>query len=160
MRSAGCTLTVRHHSNALVKITLLFFAVVLLATACRQHKDSADETMQKQLAGTWTWEAKYAGGVDSEHTITVNPNGSYALTINIPTRTNGPRTVNIEGTFHVEDGFLVDTMTKHSETNAPVPSTNRARIVRLDGREMALDYEKLPGSAYPTNQLIYLKQTN
>ncbi len=116
--------------------------------------------MQKQLAGTWTFEARYGGGITSEETVTVAPDGRYSTTINLPTRTNGPRTVNFEGTFRVENGFLIDIMTKNSQTNAPVPYTNRIRIVRIDDRELFLDFEKIPGAGYPTNPVIYRKQTN
>jgi len=146
-------------NTELVKLTVLFLGVVLFVTACRRHNDSADDKMQKQLSGTWFFEAKYAQGSDSEQqTIAVAPDGSYSLTISIPGATNGHiRSVSMEGRFRVEGGFLVDTCTKHSQ-NLSVPSTNRSRIVRMDGRELVLEYEKLPGAVYPTNPIVFLKQ--
>ena len=141
-----------------MKPALLFFAVVFLATACRQHKDSADDKMQQELSGTWLFEAKYVQGGNLEQTITVAPDGSYTLTSTMPGRTNGPRTISMEGTFRVEGGVLVDTVTKNSQTNAPVPSTNRSRIIRVDNHELALDYEKNAWTVYPTNEAVFRKQ--
>jgi hypothetical protein len=139
--------------------TLSIFAVVVVVTACRQQKDSADEKMQKALPGTWTWEAKYASGDHTEFTTTVAPDGSYVGTVDTPNRTNGPRIVTNEGTFRIENGYLVDTVTNSSQTNTPVPRTDRYRIVRIDDRELALDYERPPGGVYPTNEVVYRRRT-
>ena len=142
-----------------MKLTLSLFTVALLLTACRP-KDSADDKMQKELSGTWTFEARYKSGGSVEQSMTLARDGSYVLTLTMPGRTNGPRTISMEGTFRVEGGFLVDTVTKDSQTNAaPMPRTNRARIVRLDGRELVLDDERSPAAVYPTNQVVFLKQT-
>jgi hypothetical protein len=142
-----------------VKLTLSLFTVVLLITACRSHKDTADDKLQKELSGTWMFEAKFARGGDTLSTLAVAPNGSYVCTIAIPGRTNGPRTVSMEGTFRVENGFLIDTVTKNSQTNASVPYTNRSRIIRVDDRELVLDDEKIPGTVQPTNETIFRRQT-
>jgi hypothetical protein len=150
---------VRHHSDALVRFTLSFFAVVLWVTACKRHEDSADDKIRKKLPGIWVFEARFARGGDVVSTTTVAPDGSYVCTIAIPGRTNGPRTISMEGTFRVENGFLIDTITKNSQTNASVPSTNRGRIVRIDDRELVLDDERLPGVVYATNEAVYRKQT-
>jgi hypothetical protein len=154
------SMVIRHHSDALVKLTLSLFTVILLLTACRQHKESADDKMQKALAGTWIFEGKYASGDNHEQRISVAPDGNYILTIIRPGRTNGPRPISVEGTFRVEGGFLVDTLTKVDQTNAPVLTPTRIRIIRIDGREFVLDNESLPSwTVNPTNQIIYLKQT-
>lgn len=145
------------HPEVLVRFTLALLALVLSATACRQLKYSADDRMQKALVGTWMFEAKYTHGGSRDETMTFAPDGSYASTISMPSRTNGPRTVSLEGTFRVEGGILIAIVTKNSQAYAPNPSTNRYRIVRLDGRELALDYERLPGSVYPTNEVVYWK---
>ena len=64
-----------------------------------------------------------------------------------------PRAFEIEGTLEVRDGFVIDTMTKHSQTNAPVPVTNRQRIVRMDSREMVLNSPH----SWETNLLVFRK---
>ena len=142
-----------------MKYIITFFAVVLLVTACSRHEDSADDKIRKKLLGTWVLEARYEGGSDMRSTVTIAPDGSYACTLDLPGRTNGPRTISMEGTFRVEDGFLIDTVTKHSQTNAKWPNTSRSRIVRIDDRELVLEYERLPEFGYPTNETVYRKQT-
>ena len=146
----------RKANRALQRTLRLFLAVVLLMTACRQHKDSADEKMQKQHPGTWFFEAKYAQG-NEEETLAVAPDGSYTLAVYMPGQTNEGhvRAVNLEGTLRVEDGFLIDTVTK---STSGVAITNRARIIRINDRELAIEYERLPGVVYATNQTVFLKQ--
>ena len=141
-----------------MRFTVLFFLVILMVTACREHKDSADDKKQKQLSGTWMFEARYARGHNAEQTLTFGPDGSFAVRISRPSRTNGPRIITMEGTFRVEGGFLVTTLTKDSQNYASIPGTNRFRIVRIDGGELELDEETLPDGVYPTNPIVYLKQ--
>jgi len=142
-----------------VKTALLLVAIPLLVTACGRNSESADEKLRKQLPGVWMFEAKYASGSEALCRFTMASDGSYSSTITLPHRTNGPQVVSMEGTFRVEDGFLIDTVTKNSQTNASVPSTNRSRIVRIEGRELVLSDEKIPGTVSPTNETIYRKQT-
>jgi hypothetical protein len=54
---------------------------------------------------------------------------------------------------------LIDTITKDSQTNAPTPNTNYARIVSIDDQKLVLDYGKIPGVLQPTNQTVFRKQT-
>jgi hypothetical protein len=133
--------------------------MVLLVTACSRHEDSADDKIRKKLPGTWVLEARYEGGSDIRSKVTVAPDGSYACTLDLPGRTNGPRTISMEGTFRVEDGFLIDTVTKDSQTNAKWLNTTRSRIVSIDDREFVLEDERLPGFGYPTNQPVFRKQS-
>jgi hypothetical protein len=147
------------HSDALVRFALLLFASLLLATACRRHAESADEKIRKELPGVWTFEARYASGSEALCQFTIAPDGSYSSTITLPHRTNGPQVISMEGTFRIEDGFLIDTKMRDSQTNAPVPTTNRNRILRFDGRELVLDDEKIPGTVHPTNEIVFRRQT-
>lgn len=105
------------------------------------------------------FEARYSSGSDVQYTITVAPDGSYVSTTAIPDRTSGPRNTRIEGMLRVKDGVLLDTLTKNNDTNASLPKTSRALIVGIDDHELVLDYEKLPGVFYPTNQIVFRKQT-
>jgi hypothetical protein len=41
----------------------------------------------------------------------------------------------------IDGGFIVDTMTKHSNTNAPIPHTSRAKIIRLSEGEIVARWE-------------------
>jgi hypothetical protein len=141
-----------------VRFTLSLFAVVLLVTACGRHEDSADDKIRKKLPGIWAFEAKYETGSAVQNIITFAPDGSYTATIDTG-RTNGPRVINVEGTFRVENGFLLETVTKNSQTDTLLTNTSRARIVGIDDRELVLDYEKVPGVVYSTNQTVFRKQT-
>ncbi|HET7626343.1 MAG TPA: hypothetical protein VFM25_13880 [Verrucomicrobiae bacterium] len=142
---------------ALVKFTLLLFVLLLLVTACHRHADSADEQIRRQLPGIWTFDARYADGNEALCRVTVAPDGSYSSTITLPHRTNGSRVINMEGAFRVEDGFLIDTVTNDSQTNASM--TFRSRILRANDHELILEDEKIPGVVYATNTIVFRKQT-
>ena len=94
-------------------------------------------------------------------TTTVAPDGSYVTTVVVPSRKVGPKTIRWEGTWQVEDDFLIETITLDSQENGPaVPRTNRFRITRWNDRELALeDPAPAPWAVYPTNQIILLRQT-
>ena len=47
----------------------------------------------------------------------------------------------IEGTMQIKDGFIIDTWTNHTNTNAPSPHTVRGQIIRQSGRELAAKWE-------------------
>jgi hypothetical protein len=127
--------------------------------ACKRHEESADNKIQKTLPGTWLFEARYASGSSNEWTVEVAQDASYVSTVVVPGRTNGPWSIHQEGTWRVKDGVLIDTITKDSQTNAPVPNTNYARIVSIDDQKLVLDYVKIPGVVPPTNQTVFRKQT-
>lgn len=91
--------------------------------------------------------------------VEVAQDANYVSTVFLPRRTNGPRSIQQEGTWRVRDGVLIDTITKDSQTNAPTPNTNYARIVSIDDQKLVLDYVKITGAAYPTNQTVFRKQT-
>lgn len=57
------------------------------------------------------------------------------------TSTNVARPFMIRGTMKIEDGFVVDTMTKHSNTNATLPQTSRGKIIRQTDRELVARWE-------------------
>ncbi len=130
-----------------------------MVLACNRREESADNKIQKMLAGTWVFEARYANGSSNRCTFKVAQDASYVSTFDVPGRTNGARSIHQEGTLRVKDGVFIDTVTKDSQTNAPVPSTNHARIASIDDQELVLDYVKIPGVVYPTNQTVFRKQT-
>ena len=152
----------RRAYSIVLLILLLGGAWELMVTAFRQHRNSANDRTQKQLSGTWTFEAIYLEGHKVELTSTFTPDGSFVETI-IPNSTNGARIVTFEGTFRVEGAFLVETTTNEATMDPPTAhypqSTERIRIVRIDDRELVLHHEKRPGFEYPTNPFVYLKQT-
>ncbi len=142
-----------------MRLTLSFFAVLLLVAACKRHEESVDNKIQRTLPGTWVFEARYANGSSNQSTVEVAQDASYVCTLFLPGRTNGPRIIRQEGTWRVKDGVLIDTITKDSQTNARKPNTNYARIVSIDDQKLVLDYGKIPGVLQPTNQTVFRKQT-
>ena len=96
------------------------------------------------MVGTWSFDT--FGGHDNGRT-TVEPNGHYVCEITI-FGSNGVRRVELEGTQHVTNGTLVNTIIRDSQTNAPpVPRTNQAKIIRLDHTELVLRYEGMERDA-------------
>jgi hypothetical protein len=67
---------------------------------------------------------------------TIAANSSYSAQTSAFTNSVLAFVVKSEGTFEIKNGYLTDTMTKHSEPATPVPSVFRARIIRFDGREL------------------------
>ena len=124
-------------------LTLSLFAALLLAVACKRHEESADNKIQKTLPGTWVFDARYASGSSNQCTVDVAQDASYVSTVVLPGRTNGPRSIHQEGTWRVKDGVLIDTITRDS----------------IDDQKLVLDYAKIPGVVYPTNQTVFRKQT-
>jgi hypothetical protein len=114
-----------------MKFALTFFAVSLLLGCHKQNT-----TVHNSLAGTWLFETNYPDGRKFESTITVGANGTYFGHINSLGHSNNFREFDIEGTWQIKDGFLIDTLTKHSQTNAKVPMVTRTRIVRSSDQEL------------------------
>ena len=136
-----------------VKLALSFLPVFLLLTGCNHHSDASVPT---ELMGTWVAEEVYTHGGSFESTVKIAPNGRYTCHVVHRNASNATHNVEIEGTFQVKDGVLIDTMTKHSQTNAPVPTTFHERIVRMDRREMVLSDESyLQNTA--TNTVVWRK---
>jgi hypothetical protein len=103
--------------------------------------------------GTWLYEVDKPNGWHFESKTSVASDGRY-ICHGVTMGTNQiPLAFEIEGTLEVREGFVIDTMTKSSETNAPVPVTHRQRIVRMDGREMVLN----SSHSWETNLLVFRK---
>jgi len=134
--------------------TLITFAgalVLLLLLGCRSASSSSDvfqlggqdatrkgtvqvsddAKLRQQIAGTWT--LSLDGGVRS--TIIFGSHGDYSCKV---IGSDGVQIAQLEGTFEVKDGFLVDTVLKDSQTDAQVPRTSRAAIVRMGEQELVL----------------------
>lgn len=60
----------------------------------------------------------------------------------------------IDGRFELKNDFLIDTMTRHSNPNAPVPSPFRVRILDDDGSTLTLQWED------DANQAVFHRETD
>jgi hypothetical protein len=140
--------------GSLVISALKVLLAVLLLTGCSHD---ADRASQKKLSGTWHQIALYEHGGRSEIATTIASDGSYVSDIIFHNSDSTTGTNKTEGTMRVKDGVLVATVTRYKGTNMEVPMVTRARIVRIDDRELVLDPEK-DGSVRPTNEMIFRRQ--
>lgn len=122
-----------------MRFMLIFFMMSLFLTACGH----GDAKRQQQLTGTWV--ADFPNGVHSR--LIVKPDGSYSAQLD--GYTNGS-VVTLEGHIQIEDGVIVDTCTKHSQTNATVPFVTHGYIVHMDSHEIVAKWE---GSQYDSTTL-------
>jgi hypothetical protein len=144
-----------------VRSSTIILVLLVLVAACKRHHEpapSSDEGFRKQLTGVWSGEHKFSSDSDSMEKIEMDRDGTFAATIAMPERKFGPHMIELNGTWRVENGFLIETTTRDSQTNSKLPSVWRAKIVHIDDRELELNAEKIDGVGYPTNQLIYTKR--
>ena len=142
---------------------LIAFSLALFAMGCKGQQVTAaspDDEVFRKLLGVWAGEYKYASGSEMNMTITVAPDGSYVSKLSIPGRERGPRFIEQRGTWRVQSGTIIDTVTSDSQTNFAVPYTNRMRVLRVDDRELAFEMEHIPGAVLPTNQRVLRKEQN
>jgi hypothetical protein len=138
-----------------VKPTLAITALGLVLGGCSRD---ADVQVRKQLAGTWVVTGKYRDGGSFTSTIRIRQDGDYACRIIWHSESGTDRSSDLQGFFQIRAGVLIDTTTNHSNTNAVLPMTSRAHIVRFDGREMVLEWEhNQEWEFFPTNELVFRK---
>jgi len=149
-----------------MKLFALLLVLVLVAGCQRQseHVASSDEALQRKLAGVWVHKRTLKSGPDVVATLQVNPDGTFSGTsIFSKPLPDGLGRLEQSGTWRIEDGFLVMTVTSSSLTNAQLPEEGRVQIVRLDERELeykpAESIEGIEGVYIATNHIIYRRQT-
>src|SRR5262245_44507920 len=109
-------------------VLFLAFAAFFLLSGCNRKEDAAN---RQKLVGSWIVEGSYPHGGHFKRAITVAPDGHYTCQIaSVNPHDSITRTSNIAGTFEINDGVLIDTVTKHSNSNAVLPIVSRGRIVR------------------------------
>jgi len=131
------------------------FALLILASVLAGCSRQTDARVPKDLAGTWIATGSYSNGDSFKSTITFDRSSNYVCQIVRQGASGTTRTSDMEGNFQIQDGMLIDTMTKHSNTNAVLPTSTRTRIVRIDAREMVLKWESIEGEHSPTNDVVF-----
>jgi hypothetical protein len=110
------------------KITIIGFTLGLLVVASllfwHHTKHPSDATIRRTLPGTWV-----AQGGSS--TCIRDADGHFVAQL------AGRHTGRMEGTWQIQDGFLIDSIT-NSTLTTHVPYTIRAQILRMDGHELAV----------------------
>ena len=97
--------------------------------------------------GTWVCEFDDPNGSHFKSTTVVAPDGRYMCHATTTGTNKISKTFEIEGNWEIKDGVLIDTMTKHSQTNAPIPRTSRAQIIRRSDRELIAKWEGMENEA-------------
>jgi FtsP/CotA-like multicopper oxidase with cupredoxin domain len=111
-----------------------------------QHlKHPSDDQVRRMLPGTWLVSSGDSVHVSVDRTNIIGADGRYASKIANPSTSS---VIDLEGTFQVSDGYLIDTMTKCSRTNAHVPNVYRGRIIRADSREMVFAFDGGSSTVY------------
>ncbi len=119
-----------------MRIALLFLVLIATVAGCKHEQRFASSLS----AGTWACELDYPSGGHYQSTMMLDSEGHYVCHGSVA-NTNGAQVFTIEGTMKIEEGFVVDTMTKHSNPNASLPHTSRAKIIRQSEREMVAKWE-------------------
>jgi hypothetical protein len=104
--------------------------------------------------GAWEATGNLPGGSSFRSTMSIDERGDYVAHVVVEGQ-SGIRTADMEGRLQVKDGMLFDTMTKHSNTNAVLPRTDRSRIVRMSGRETVIHWESNQDMVVPTNDVVF-----
>lgn len=118
-----------------MKHTLAIFVVSLLMTGCGNN----DAKIQKQVAGKWAVDL----GNNIKSLNVINSRGGFAAMVT--GFTNGS-VIRIEGTFKVEGGRLVETVTKSTSKTEKVPFVVHGQIIRLNSQEMVTKWDTKPVS--------------
>lgn len=95
------------------------------------NKPSSDADIRQRLPGTWLFDSP---GHYFRSTLTIASNGGYVCQLTVSNR-QSIRTNELEGTYQVKDGILIDTITKSSITNEPVPLVFSNQIIRVNNSE-------------------------
>ena len=93
-----------------------------------------------KLVGKWTLDETDSRGTGFRSSTVIDDNGHYRCQYSVST-TNGVMEGFIEGVFKQTGELLVDTMTKHSNTNAPLPHSSKVRILSYDGQTLTLRWD-------------------
>jgi hypothetical protein len=109
---------------------IIFILLSCLLTAC----GGRDAELQRKLTGTWDGDL----GQNVHSRTVVHADGSFeALLTGYP---NG-ELIKIEGMLQAKEGRLIDTVTKCSATNVPVPYVLHGRMVRIDDHECVVRWD-------------------
>ena len=116
-----------------MRVAFLLLALTAALAGCKRHGSALS-------AGTWKCELDYPNGGHFQSTVILDSQGRYVSNGSVTT-SSGVRAFTVEGTMKIEGGFIVDTMTKHSNTNATLPHTSRAKIISLSKGEIVAKWE-------------------
>jgi hypothetical protein len=117
--------------------------------------NNADAEVRKNLPGKWMLNGTNSTG-SFESTWTINPNGwSVGQVVSSNFSDGILRTQDMSGRIEVGNGVLIETITRHSQTNAQLPMISRFRIVRLNAGELVLNEWADKSGEFLTNEIVF-----
>lgn len=130
-------------SLALSLVTIAFLA------GCKRTAESqpsrTDSDLQQMLVGRWLFLTNSLGASNFGSTVVVSSNGNYVADLSKFSQTHYKQH-HLEGTWKIENGFLVDTILKHSDTNAHLPIVSKDKVLRLSSNELVIRHEWTPSN--------------
>ena len=116
------------------KFIIIGFSLVLLIIAALliwyNKKHPSDSTIRKEYLGTWV-----AQGAMGHSTIDIYSDGHFIAQL------TGRRAGKLEGTWRVQDGFIISTYTNSSFTKH-LPYSESDQVLRMNGHELVTQYGK------------------
>jgi hypothetical protein len=117
----------QHGRSFIMRYTPIFLALSLLLTGCGR-----DAMLTKEIPGAWQREGKDTHGNTCTITMSIAPNNTFAYS---RVWNEHPFTNTFAGTWRIEGGFLLLTLTNRSGPNPNIPAgvtPIKSRIVHLD----------------------------
>lgn len=105
-------------------------------TADPNYRNEAE--VPENLPGVWHVDFSSPQDKGYKRTFTIAANGDFVSEGVDP---EGIPLNRLSGTFKVEDGFLIQTVTNTTQPNTSVPYVSRARIIHSDDKELVFRHE-------------------
>src|ERR1043165_6185106 len=110
-----------------MRATTCILVLFALVAGCKRSSEStatADERMQKKLAGVWVNEVKTRKDGKGTGTMKLAPDGTYTSILSLPMREVGLRRLESSGMWRIEGGMLIVTATESNITATDFQGTN------------------------------------
>jgi len=129
-----------------MKIALQLLLLITILTACSTVP--SDARIQQKIVGTWK-----AGRGTTEN----RPDGSYVHQFRINVTNEGMKDLTEEGTWRIENGYLITTI-----TNEPWPDADHAplrfKVVSIDDHKLVVSQADRIMDRIITNAIVVYRQ--
>jgi len=137
------------------------FALTLLALGCLLlgcHK-YGDAKIRSSLPGTWSFEQNFANGNKYESEIIVASNRDFVCHITMHGQSNLVWHYELTGSIQIKAGYWIETVTRHSDTNAKLPMISSFKIIRADEHELVLESKFMEQELPNGGERVFQKRT-